>query len=64
MTTTEIRAEFFALADEFALGNKQLGAIFGRKPQTVSNYRAGRDPVPELLLYKMRELATAIRAIK
>jgi len=64
MTTTEIRAEFFRLADEFGLGNKQLGAIFDRKPQTISGYRSGRDPVPELLLYKMRELAAAIRAIK
>ena len=64
MTTDELRSEFFALADEFALGNKQLGAIFGRKPQTISMYRSGRDPVPELLLYKMRELAVAIRAIK
>lgn len=64
MTTSEIRTEFFALADEFALGNKQLGKILDRKPQTISGYRSGRDPVPELLLYKMRELAAAIRAIK
>lgn len=64
MTTDEIRLEFFRLADEFALGNKQLGSILGRKPQTISGYRHGRDPVPELLLYKMRELAVAIRSIK
>lgn len=64
MKKDEIRSEFFRLADEFSLGNKQLGAIFDRKPQTISNYRAGRDPVPELLLYKMRELSAAIRAIK
>ena len=64
MTADEIRAEFFALADEFALGNQQLGKIMGRKPQTISGYRHGRDPVPELLLYKMRQLADAIRAIK
>lgn len=64
MTADEIRAEFFRLADEFKLGNQQLGAIFNRKPQTISGYRHGRDPVPEILLYKMRELAAAIRAIK
>ena len=64
MTADKIRSEFFALADEFGLGNKQLGAILKRKPQTISGYRSGRDPVPELLLYKMRELAVAIRAIK
>ena len=49
MKRDEIRSEFFALADEFALGNKQLGAILNRKPRTISMYRSGRDPVPELL---------------